>query len=426
MRDPSRLPLPIRRWLGTLQYATYAAIGRLTDASETVHRMDATLSLRRLHRHLARQDARDRADQRGLRWSEASTFSQNGEDGVIGEILRRIGTTNHFFIEVGASDGQENCTRHLLEQGWRGVWVEADADRAAQAAEVGGERVVVVAQPVFRSDAANHLRRAGAPPDPDVLVVDIDSDDLGVLTASLDALRPRLVVVEYNATFTPAAVWAMPARAAAGWDGSFRHGASLGALHHMATRAGYQLVHCDSKGVNAFFVRSDLCADHFAMAGRLTEHYRVAAFTSHGFGHPRSRRATATMPSLAVDELRRVDIADLRLPAAVHPGEPIDVSLVVRNGSSRRLSSGGPHAINLSLRWVHDCEEVVPPTAPRTALARAVPPGSSTTAHLWVTAPAKEGLAHLRATVVCEGLYWREDLSGPGACADATTTVRAR
>lgn len=425
MRYPTRLPLVVRRGLGVLQYAGLSALGGLSDRSEAVYHLDATLSLRRLHRRLDAQEAHDRADVQHLRWSEGSTFSQNGEDGVIDEIMSRIGVTDQFFVEVGASDGQENCTRGLLEQGWSGVWVEADQDRAALAATVGGSAVTVVARPVFRSDVADQLARAGVPPAPDVLVVDIDSDDLGVLASSLRAFHPRLVVVEYNAAYTPAAVWATHSRATAGWDGTFRHGASLGALHQMASTAGYQLVHCDSRGVNAFFVRADLCGDQFPAAGRLVEQYRVAAFTNHGFGHPRGRQALAVMQPLTIRDLRLVTVENLRLPTAVPPGAPLDVAVTVCNQSDRRLTSGGPHALNLSLRWVRD-DEAIPPATPRTSLARPIRGRSTSTAHLWVPAPTEEGPARLRATVVCEGVYWREDLGGPGAYAESTVTVGAR
>ena len=74
---------------------------------------------------LRNQDRRDATDPVSLRPSERSRFSQNGEDGVIDEVMRRIGTASRTFVEIGASDGRENCTRALVEQGWTGAWVEA-------------------------------------------------------------------------------------------------------------------------------------------------------------------------------------------------------------------------------------------------------------------------------------------------------------
>ncbi len=50
------------------------------------------------------------------------------------------------------------------------------------------------------------------------------------------------------------------------------------------SRLTSSLVHCDTMGVNAFFVRSDLAAP-FAAAGHRRRLWRVGAFTAHPFGH---------------------------------------------------------------------------------------------------------------------------------------------
>jgi hypothetical protein len=42
-----------------------------------------------------------------LRAYEKTVFSQNGEDGIIQEILRRIGTETKFFVEFGVSKCQQ-------------------------------------------------------------------------------------------------------------------------------------------------------------------------------------------------------------------------------------------------------------------------------------------------------------------------------
>ena len=74
-------------------------------------------------------------DRRRLNSYEASVFSQSGQDGMIDEILRRIGTTNQLCVEfgVGAGGGFENNSTYLLAKGWTGCWIEADP--------VAGERI---------------------------------------------------------------------------------------------------------------------------------------------------------------------------------------------------------------------------------------------------------------------------------------------
>jgi hypothetical protein len=76
---------------------------------------------------------------------EATRFSQNGEDGILAELLRRLDLRAGVAVEIGAADGSENCTRALVEDGWRAVWIEGDPGEAAQARVVGGESVEVVA-----------------------------------------------------------------------------------------------------------------------------------------------------------------------------------------------------------------------------------------------------------------------------------------
>jgi hypothetical protein len=59
------------------------------------------------------------------------SFSQNDEDGIIEEILDRIGTDTKQFIEIGVENGQENNTHNLLYKGWRGTWIEVSATHVA-------------------------------------------------------------------------------------------------------------------------------------------------------------------------------------------------------------------------------------------------------------------------------------------------------
>src|SRR5215218_911744 len=64
--------------------------------------------------------------------SELRVFSQNGEDGVIAEILSRTGIGGGGFVEFGTQEGTEGNTVFLAQVlGWSGVYLEADADAYA-------------------------------------------------------------------------------------------------------------------------------------------------------------------------------------------------------------------------------------------------------------------------------------------------------
>src|SRR5688572_28725904 len=56
-----------------------------------------------------------------------NVYSQNGEDGVIAEIVKRIGLAPSWTCDVGAWDGRygSNCYA-LTKRGWPCLMIEAD------------------------------------------------------------------------------------------------------------------------------------------------------------------------------------------------------------------------------------------------------------------------------------------------------------
>ena len=65
-------------------------------------------------------------DPRRLLRYQFQVCSQLGDDGIIREILHRVGTVDRTFAEVGVGDGKENNTAFLLAQGWRGFWIDGN------------------------------------------------------------------------------------------------------------------------------------------------------------------------------------------------------------------------------------------------------------------------------------------------------------
>ena len=63
----------------------------------------------------------------GYEWK---SYSQNGEDGILGEIFRRIGTTGPYFVEFGVEDGLECNTAFLARRkSWHGLPISTSATR---------------------------------------------------------------------------------------------------------------------------------------------------------------------------------------------------------------------------------------------------------------------------------------------------------
>jgi hypothetical protein len=191
---------------------------------------------------------------------ERSLSSQNGEDGILALILYRIGVGSHWFVEFGIEDGsQGNCVALAHEGGWDGLFIECDDENFALLEDRwrGDPRIRTLHAKVT-ADTVNELfSGAGVPPEPDILSIDVDGNDYWIWEA-LEGYRPRILVSEYNASIDPGATVAMPRDDGQLWDGTDYFGASIGALRHLGRERGYRLVHTDSVGVNAFFVREDL------------------------------------------------------------------------------------------------------------------------------------------------------------------------
>jgi hypothetical protein len=213
-------------------------------------------------------------------------FSQSQEDGMIAEVFRRIGTTSKRFIEFGVQDGLECNSTFLLMQGWRGAWIEASADRTARAATAFAPYLVdVVGRYITVENADALIAELSRGEELDLLSIDIDSVDYWVWQA-IKTVKPRLVVIEYNASWPPFIRKTVAQDSVKGWQGDNFYGASLGALEALEREKGYCLVGCALVGVNAFFVREDLVGDKFCAPFTAANHYEPPRYDLAGpIGH---------------------------------------------------------------------------------------------------------------------------------------------
>ncbi|MDO1585581.1 hypothetical protein [Rhizobium oryzicola] len=232
------------------------------------------------------------ADEKRIAAAYGQVYSQNNEDGIIAEIFRRIGTESKTFIEVAAGDGIENTTRLLVETGWRGLWVEAgdaeaDCIRHLMRTPLTTGQLTFVNEKVTLDNIEAMVRDSGYVT-PDYISVDIDYNTSHIWR-KLAQFRPRLFCIEYNGHFPPSMSFEVPYREDKVWTGTNRFGASLKALEEIGRENGYQLVGCDVFGVNAFFVREDLCSEAlFAAPFTAENHYEPPRFGAvRARGHAR-------------------------------------------------------------------------------------------------------------------------------------------
>lgn len=221
-------------------------------------------------------DPRYRDPLRLIRFSH-QVYSQNGEDGLIAEICRRVGTPTRKFVEIGVGDGLENNTTALLAQGWSGWWLDgneaaAESIRASFKRPLAQGTLSLRCAKVTAENISSQLESLLVPREFDLLSIDIDRNTYWVWAAMSD-YKPRIAVIEYNATYPPEVDWKVDYRPELTWDGTAYMGASLKALELLGRQLGYALVGCDFMGVNAFFVREDLCGDKFATPFIAENHY---------------------------------------------------------------------------------------------------------------------------------------------------------
>lgn len=231
-------------------------------------------------------------NQKKLNRFEFQVFSQNGEDGILQEIFRRIGTTNKTFVEFGAGTGLENNTAHLLLRGWKGHWFEADEAHVKSIQEqfhtLFQNGMLFLAQVFITAENIESLFvRSGVPKDFDLLSIDIDGNDYWVWKKIVN-FSPRVVVIEYNALFRPGTDWIIKYNPSHAWKKTSYYGASISSLERLGREKGYSLVGCDFTGTNAFFVRNDLLQDKFLEPFTAENHYEPPRyFLMRKIGHKR-------------------------------------------------------------------------------------------------------------------------------------------
>jgi hypothetical protein len=198
---------------------------------------------------------------------EQKVYSENGEDGILLAIFRKIGTTNRYCVEFGASDGYGCNTGYLTNhKGWKALLMDASEETPPEV-----KREMVTAENI-----SGLFQKYGVPAEFDLLSIDIDFNDYWVWKG-ISGYSPRVVVIEYNASIPPSESRVVEYRPDGHSDGTNYFGASLLAMARLGSEKGYTLVACNSTGVNAFFVRNDLVEGNFTV-NELARLYRPPGY----------------------------------------------------------------------------------------------------------------------------------------------------
>ena len=220
-------------------------------------------------------------------------FSQFDEDGIIEEIFKRIGTTNKIFVEFGVGDGTENNTIYLLLKGWSGLWIEGSKNFVDKislrfAKFIDQKKLIVVNNFITMDNIDNIISEKIQYEEIDLLSVDIDGNDSHILS-KIKSIKPRVIVLEYNAKFGPSLVYCMNYKQDYVWRKSDNFGASLKHFEIQLDELGYYCIGCNIAGTNSFFVQKSLVTDDLFFPPFTSEnHFQYARYEMIGipFGHP--------------------------------------------------------------------------------------------------------------------------------------------
>jgi hypothetical protein len=274
---------------------------------------------------------------------EWRVFSQFGEDGIIQYLLSLVPIAHDTFLEFGVEDYSEANTRFLLQNNnWRGVIIECDRARVRrirQTALVWRHDLTVVEAFVTCANVNRLLLDAGLRGDIGLMSIDVDGNDFWIWEA-IDAVSPRIVIVEYNSVFGRDAAISVPyeatfSRTRAHFSNLYL-GASLGALCHLAKRKGYVFAGATSADNDAFFVRQDVAGMVRAVSceeGYVESRFRESRDESGGLTCLRGRQRCAAIGHLTVVDVvsgRRGPVSSFCPEAA---GDPLGHDLLPSSGA---------------------------------------------------------------------------------------------
>jgi roadblock/LC7 domain-containing protein len=130
-------------------------------------------------------------------------FSQNGEDGIVEELFRRLDISSGYVCEFGAWDGVYlSNTFNLIQKGFKGVFIEGDKDKFQDLLKTCKNYPNIIPINAYvdyegENTLDNLLQKTDIPVDFELLSIDIDSFDYHVWR-SLKLYRPKIVIIEIN------------------------------------------------------------------------------------------------------------------------------------------------------------------------------------------------------------------------------------
>lgn len=186
---------------------------------------------------------------------KSNVFSQNGEDGIIEEILKTLNIKEGWVVEFGAWDGKylSNTFNLLKDDKFKAVYIEGDESRYQDLLKTSEEMngciipICSYVEPTGDLSLTSILKKTDIPLDFEILSIDVDGIDYHIWS-NFEDYHPKLVIIEINSGILP--------------DVEFVHselnrvtGTSFLSMLKLGINKGYTPI-CHTG--NMFFLRNDL------------------------------------------------------------------------------------------------------------------------------------------------------------------------
>jgi len=245
---------------------------------------------------------------------EFKVFSQFGEDGIIQFLAEQVDVKNKTVIEFGVEDYSESNTRFLvMKDNWSVLTIDGSKkmfERLRKSSMYWKHDIQALNSFITCENINALLEKSGFDSDLGILSVDIDGNDFWIYK-EIKHFKPRIIIVEYNATFGPSATVSVPysesfQRTAAHYSNLY-FGASFAAWTSQLNSDGYVLVGATSAGNNAFFVRQDLMNDNLDRVAKAAafqdSKFRESRDESGRLTHKRNRERLELISHLPVQDV---------------------------------------------------------------------------------------------------------------------------
>jgi hypothetical protein len=177
-------------------------------------------------------------------------YCQNGESNWLKYIFDNIGTTNKYFVDIGAWDGTHlSNTRLFRELGWLGLLVDGKKFEGVYNSFITKENILET------------LQVLNTPIEFDLLAIDIDGNDYWILKEILTKHKPRVIISEFNSEHPLEQSKTIEYNPAFTFDNfSDYYGYTFGAGLKLAKEFGYTVIFQNSN-MNMYYLRNDLVTE---------------------------------------------------------------------------------------------------------------------------------------------------------------------